>query len=198
MREELIKEIINHITNKESDINIQIIDIFNYVRDIPYWDIWSREPEDVYLKNKWTCSGKHELLKELLNYKWIETKECIIIHRFKDLLVNFPSEIKVILDQEDILDPHNLLKIKLNNKRIKVDCTRDKPMNQLWFPINENRDGTSDQQICVVSKEDIIETNNSIKYKEDYINWLSENQKTKRKEFLKKATEWIDNRRKTT
>ena len=191
MNIQLLQKIVQKATNKQ-DLNWQIVDIFNFVRDIPYGDIWSRNPEDVYFNNKGTCSWKHELLKSLYLFIWVEVKECVIIHHFRNLSVDFPEEIKLILDSEDILDPHNLLMIRLDEDWIKVDCTWDLPMKLLWFQVNENRDGKSDQKICVIQEWEIMELNNAIKFKEDFINDLSILQREKRKLFLKKFTEWLD------
>lgn len=108
----LLQQIVSKATDETKNLTQQIVDLFNFVRDIPYGDIGSRKPEDVYLKNQWTCSWKHELFKEICQFKWVEVKECIVIHRFINLPVKFPEEIKNILNSTDILDPHNLLKVK--------------------------------------------------------------------------------------
>lgn len=67
-------------------------------------------------------------------------KECIVIHRFINLPIKFPQNIKNILQTTDIVDPHNLLKIKLDNNWLTVDLTRDLPMKELGFPVNEHWD----------------------------------------------------------
>lgn len=64
MKPELRKKIIQEWAN-DLPLKKNIIKLFEKVRDIPYGDIGSRDPQDVYKKNKGTCSGKHELLKEL-------------------------------------------------------------------------------------------------------------------------------------
>lgn len=193
----LLQQIVSKVTDETKDLIQQIVDIFNFVRDIPYGDIGSRKPEDVYLKNQWTCSWKHELFKEICQFKWVEVKECIVIHRFIDLPVKFPKEIQNILKSSDILDPHNLLKVKLNNTWLKVDLTRDFPMKELWFPINENRDWKTDQLICAVPSWEAMELEDAIKFKEDFISKLSDQQREQRKLFLKEFTKWLDDRRKT-
>lgn len=92
-----------------------------------------------------------------------------MIHRFKNLPVVFPQEINEILTSEDILDPHNLLKIFVHDQWIIVDCTWDAPMKALGFPVNENRDGVSDQHLCIVPEGEIMEVEDAIEYKEKFL-----------------------------
>jgi len=169
----------------------QIVTLFEKVRDIPYGDIGSRSSEDVYANNKGTCSGKHELLKELYQELGIETKDYVAMHKFKDMPVNFPENIKMILDRSDIVDPHNFFKINVNGSWIVVDVTWDKPLKKFGFPVNENWDGKSDMQICVVPLE-IIETNNPMDLKKERISKLSEEVQKDRKLFLQELTNWVE------
>lgn len=174
----------------------KIVTLFEKVRDIPYGDIGSREPLDVYKQNKGTCSGKHELLKELYKTLDIPIKDYLIMHRFKQLPVIFPEDIKEILERTDIIDPHNYFKIKINDKWIIVDVTWDKPLQILGFPVNENWDGKSDMNIAVVLGGEIYETDDPITKKKELIKNLPEKTQEERKLFLKKTTDWLDSLRK--
>lgn len=190
MESNLRKEIISEWADDLS-IEKQIIVLFEKVRDIPYGEIGSRDPYDVYKNNKGTCSGKHELLKELYQELGIKTKDFIAMHRFKDLKVDFPDNIKEILYRSDIVDPHNFFKINSNSKWITIDITWDMPLNKFGFPVNKNWDGKSDMKICVVPIN-VIETKNPIEFKKQEIAKLSDKTQEDRKLFLKELTKWAD------
>jgi hypothetical protein len=48
----LLQQIVLKATDETKSLTQQIVDLFNFVRDIPYGDIGSRNPGDVYLNNK--------------------------------------------------------------------------------------------------------------------------------------------------
>ncbi|MCK5233945.1 MAG: hypothetical protein KAJ91_03950 [Candidatus Aenigmarchaeota archaeon] len=50
------KEILSKLVG-DTPVTDKIIKLSEIVRDIPYGDIGSRDPKDVYEKNKGTCSG---------------------------------------------------------------------------------------------------------------------------------------------
>lgn len=106
MDSQLKQKIIEEWAGDQS-IEKKIITLFEKVRDIPYGNIGSRDPADVYKEGKGTCSGKHELLKELYQELGIKTKDFLIMHRFKEMPVDFPEDIMTILNRSDIVDPHN-------------------------------------------------------------------------------------------
>lgn len=193
MEQELKREIITKWTGN-SPTDKKIVILFEKVRDIPYGDIGSRDPQEVCENNKGTCSGKHELLKELYKELGLEVKDFIAMHRFNDLKVKFPEEIKQILKRTEISDPHNFFKIHINNKWITVDVTWDKPLKKLGFIVNENWDGKSDMKLCVAPLE-IIETENPIEFKKQRISKFPEQVQRDRKLFLQKMTEWLDKTR---
>lgn len=190
MESSLKKEIIQQWVGN-LPLDQQIVALFEKVRDIPYGEMGSRDPGDVYKNNKGTCSGKHELLKELYNELGVETKDFIAMHKFKDMPIDYPAEIREILERSDIVDPHNFFKIKRNGNWVTVDVTWDKPLQKYGFIVNENWDGVSDMQICVVPLE-IIQVDNPIEFKKERISQLPQSVQDDRKLFLKKMTEWAD------
>lgn len=194
MDSSLKKEIINK-WSRELSSERQVVVLFEKVRDIPYGEIGSRDSKDVYNANQGTCSGKHELLKELFKELGIPTQDFIAMHRFKDMQVDYPAEIKEVLERSDIIDPHNFFKAFLDNKWVIVDATWDLPLKSFGFVVNENWDGKSDMKICV-SPFEIIETNNPLKIKEERLSQLKPSVQEDRKIFLKKLTEWLETVRK--
>ncbi|MCK4555384.1 MAG: hypothetical protein KAT83_02150 [Candidatus Aenigmarchaeota archaeon] len=184
------KKILNKLVGN-IPLNDKITKLFEIVRDIPYGDIGSRDPWDVYEKNRGTCSGKHELLKELYKELGIQVKDFIAMHKFNDLKIDFPSDIKEVLNRTKIIDPHNFFKILIDDKWICVDITWDKPLKKLGFVVNENWDGKTDMELCVIPIE-ILETEDPIGLKKKKICELPEQVQLDRKLFLKKMTEWFD------
>ncbi len=185
------KEIINKWTGDESPEQ-KVITLFEKVRDIPYGDIGSRDPIEVYKQSKGTCSGKHELLKWLYKELGLQVKDYIIMHRFKQLPVKFPDKIQNMLDCADIVDPHNYFKVKIGSNWVTVDVTWDKPLQKLGFPVNENWDGKSDMEIAVALGGKTYESDDPITFKKELISDIPEQTQNDRKLFLKELTKWLD------
>lgn len=191
MDSQLKQQIIQEWTGRQP-LEQKVITLFEKVRDIPYGNIGSRDPADIYRKNKGTCSGKHELLKELYQELGIQVKDFLIMHRFKEMSVNFPEDIQSILNRSDIVDPHNFFRILVDDNWVTVDVTWDKPTRKLGFTVNENWDGKSDMKIAVAPGGEIFETDESMTLKKELIGKLPINVQEDRKLFLVKATEWLD------
>ncbi|NLP57242.1 hypothetical protein [Lutibacter sp. B1] len=186
-----LHQIIKEWTDNQS-FDDKIITLFNKVRDIPYGDIGSRNPLDVIKNNKGTCSGKHELLKAIYKELGFEVKDFIIIHKFNDLPVRFPENIRAILDKNQIVDPHNFFKIKRNDNWFVVDVTWDSNLEKLGFPVNKNWDGVSDMNISVALGGEIYETVKPLELKRDLIAKLPTEVQKDRTLFLKELTKWLD------
>ncbi|MCF6182286.1 hypothetical protein [Lutibacter sp.] len=173
----------------------KIMLLFNKVRDIPYGSICSRNPKDVYLQQKGTCSGKHELLKGLYKSLGIPVKDYIILHSFNNLPVKYPKNIKEFLAKNKIVDPHNFLKIKIEDNWIVVDVTWDLPLKNLGFPVNENWNGKVDGKISVAQGGKIMETDNPILKKQELLSEFSVLEQKNRKQFLRLLTNWLEEER---
>ncbi len=167
----------------------QIITLFEKVRDIPYGSIGSRDPFEVYRNNTGTCSGKHELLKALYKAMGVETQDYIAMHRFADMKIEYPENIRAILERSDIIDPHNFFKIKTGDQWVNVDVTWDKPLKEFGFPVNEDWDGKSDMEICVVPLS-ITQTEDPIGFKKQELSKLPQNVQDDRLLFLEELTKW--------
>ena len=184
MKQDLRKKIIQEWTDN-LPLKEKIIKLFEKVRDIPYGDIGSRDPTDVYEKNKGTCSGKHELLKELYKELGLKIKDFIVMHKFNDSNVKFPDEIREIFNRTEIIDPHKFFKIFIDNKWVIIDATWDNKLKNLGFIVNENWDGNSDMELTVKPIK-ILETESPIESKKEIIEELPEQIQKDRKLFLKK------------
>ncbi|GEM_PF-531749 len=184
----------------------QIVRIFEKVRDIPFGNCGSRDPFDVFERNKGTCSGKNFLLRELFKATEVETRDMICLQRWKDLTwfpddiygtVNFPEDLKGFLEKEEIIDFHNYVTIKKGSKWIRVDATIDFPLRKLGFYTTKDWDGKTDMPLCFVGTDKIWDCgNDGSEKKTELTAQLPERIQNTRKEFLKRITAWIDEWRK--
>lgn len=194
MRNDFYNDIVIKWTGDVS-LEEKIMLLFNKARDISYGSIGSRNPKDVYLQQKGTCSGKHELLKGLYKSLGIPVKNYIILHSFNNLPVKYPKKINEFLAKNKIVDPHNFLKIKIEDNWIVVDVTWDLPLKNLGFPVNENWNGKVDCNISVAQGGKIMETDNPILKKQELLSKFSILEKKNRKQFLGLLTNWLEEER---
>ena len=144
----------------------KLIEIFEKVQKIPYQVCKYDENEIDENLEKGDCRHKHFLLKKLLEQEGFNVKEVKVIFNWEDLPI--PKEILEILKTGTIWD-HSSLKVQINNKWIKVDCTWNPKLKEKGFPITENWDGKSDTKqvtegkLEFFDKEDYVKDTNKIK-----------------------------------
>jgi len=205
MEEGLTKRILTDWGILELPADQQVARLFEKARDILFGNIGSRAPKDVYEKNKGTCSGKNFLLKELYKGIGVQTKDIICLQRWKDLiwfpddtygLVDLPDELKHMLDQEEIVDFHNYVKILVDGKWITVDATIDLPLKKIGFYTTEHWDGKSDMPLCFVGSHKVWDCgDNGAGKKAELTEKLPVKIQEARHRFLVELTGWIDNLR---
>ena len=183
--DKILKDWIGGPSKKEA-----LIRIFEKVRDIPYGVIGTRNPEQVYLKNMGTCSGKHFLFFELATNLKFQVKHFVCSHKFSQLKANFPPQIQDILKNNDVLDYHNFVKVFTNNRWVLIDLTWDSPLKRYGFSIQEYWDGKSDTSIGVMPIE-VWETENPTQFKEDKLALTTKKDQEVRMLFLQKLSEWF-------
>ena len=197
-RQEILKEWKIDALSKEK----QILALYERVRDIPFGSIGSRDPYKVYQANKGTCSGKNFLIKELFNEIGVETKDMIVLQRWKDLtwfpddeykVVKLPDHLMKLFENNEIVDFHNYVKILVEGKWVQVDVTIDAPLQALGFHVVENWDGKSDMPLCFVGTHKVWDCGNEgHKKKIEFTNMMPDGIEDARKFFLKSLTSWID------
>ncbi len=160
--------------------------VFERVRDIPYGVIGTRDPEQVYLRNMGTCSGKHFLFFELATALGFEARHFVCSHSFREFPVKLPPHLKKMLDEKDILDYHDFVKVLAGGRRLTVDLTWDLPLKNYGFPVNEGLDG----KISGVPIE-TWETTDPEKFKEDRISSMPKLERERRKVFLQGLSDWV-------
>jgi len=159
----------------------------------------------VYEKNKGTCSGKNFLLKDLYKGIGLQTRDMICLQRWKDLvwfpddtyrLVDLPDKLKHMLEQEEIVDFHNYVKILVDDKWITVDATIDLPLKKVGFYTTEHWDGKSDMPLCFVGSHKVWDCgDNGAEKKAELTGKLPNGIQKARHQFLVALTGWIDNLR---
>lgn len=189
---DLLEKITFGISNKED----KIVKIYNYVQNVPWRNINSREAMDIINNNAGTCSGKHKLLQQLYTLMDIEVVELICEHRFIDLSLDLPFQLSSFLTTHSFIDYHNFIKIKnTNNEWIYVDATWDLPLAKLGFPVTINWDGNSNT-LLGVNPINIVEVEDSVKFKQDKINKMEISQVENRTKFILMLSDYLDNYRK--
>lgn len=184
------------------ELEEQIIKIFEKVRDIKFGHIGSRDPMEIYKAGKGTCSGKNFLARELYKAVGLETKDMICLQRWKDLswfpddeygLVDFPEELLKKLEEEEIVDFHNYVLVKIDGNWVQVDVTIDKDLQELGFRTEIDWDGKSDMPLCFVGSHKVWDCgDNGAEKKAELTAQLPSSIQNARSDFLSLITEWID------
>lgn len=169
----------------------KIAALFEVVRDIPYGDIGSRDPLNVLKEGKGSCSGKHLLLGKLYETMGIKVKYMMCLTQFNFLRQCFPKELQSILDNFEIPDYHNFLRI-YTNKWVDVDITFDLFLTKYGFPVNLKWNGLTNCKIAFHPIE-IFEVRDLIEEKQIAINNLPYEKQELRKDFIKKMANWLEN-----
>lgn len=133
----------------------KIIELFEKVQKIPYKVCkFEKETIDENLEEG-DCRHKAELLKQLLEKEDFEVKKQDVLFDWADL--PFPPEIINILEESDTVWKHIALKVKIENKWVKVDPTWSLELKKKGFPVTENWDGLSDTKLVTNGKVEFYE-----------------------------------------
>jgi hypothetical protein len=181
---EILKKWINGLSKEKA-----LTKIFLKVRDIPYGTIGSRDPEQVYFKNRGTCSGKHILFYELVTTLGFKVRQFVSLHKFNQSKIKFSPSLQEMLKENDVLDYTHFVKILVGDKWLAVNLTWDLPLKKYGFPVYE-WDGKSDTQLYFVPIE-TWEVKDSEKFKEEKIALMSKKEQKIRKLFIQKLSEWV-------
>ncbi len=167
---------------------------FLFVREIPYGNTGSRSPYDVLTNNKGTCSGKHALLKLILEALGYEVQAWFAIHDFGKFPVSpWPAELKEFQGKQ-IADYHDFLKVNIDGRWVTIDAIFDLPMRQ-WGFLVQDWDGNSDMPLPVKTDSMFVAEGDVEGCKKSLIGALPEATQNDRKIFLKALTAWVDARR---
>ncbi len=191
--ERILEEYTSDCTTREE----KLVSVFEKVRDIPYGTIGSgsRDPLEVYRKNKGTCSGKHFLLRDLLLLLDMEVKDVVCFHYYSQMphSIDYPPELVQLLeDNTGVPDYHNYVKV-YNGDWLTLDATFDCPLKD-YFVVNE-WNGKDNTELSVKPVES-WEVEDPEIFKVDMLNKLPVEIQKGRKRFLQKFSEWLEKLRK--
>jgi hypothetical protein len=169
---------------------------YEYVRDLAYGDIGSRDPYDVLEKQKGTCSGKHALLKMILVELGYEVESHFALHDFGKFPIDpWPAELEEFRGKI-IPDFHDFLKVTIGGEKLTIDAVFDKELVELGFPALE-WDGKTSMALPVEASKIFPAEGDMEEHKVRLIKGLSPEEQELRKRFLKKLTAWLDGKRKS-
>ncbi len=120
---------------------MEIVDIFNQIRDIPYKIPVSFKEKD------FCCSGKAKSLKNILEKNGYKVRYRVC--SFSWASINLPPEVLKVPHED--LTTHVYLEVFINNKWLIMDTTWDSKLNKI-FDIN-NWDNKTNNKIAVESIE---------------------------------------------
>ena len=161
---------------------MDLISLFNLIRDIPYKIPLKWGEEDN------CCSGKHEKLFNLLSKRNYKVRYRVCIFLWSEL--NIPPELEKISHDDDCT--HTYLEIYLDNSWKVLDATWDAGLKNL-FHINE-WDGKSNTEIAVKPIKIFIPEESLRIVKNQDENLITQDLKING-EFYKAFNEWLDKNR---
>ncbi len=117
--------------------------LFQLVRDMPYRRASSRQPEITIREWRGTCSGKHYLLKALLEEFGLNVILIAATHEYTAENIPWaPPELRAFLDEAPVPDVHNFLRVEIDPSHerqdwMTVDATWPLAARTLGLPVNE-------------------------------------------------------------
>lgn len=112
--------------------------VFQMVRDMPYQRATSREPGVTVREWRGTCSGKHYLLKALLEAMDFNVRLMVCPHVFTtDNSAHFPPNLRAELALGPVPDVHNFIRVKSRDGWMDVDATWPLEARRLGFLVND-------------------------------------------------------------
>ena len=167
------------------------IALFERVRDISYIYPASRDPEEVLLVGKGSCSGKHYLLGELFRRLDLPVRNMVCTHRYNESPLPFPDDMQEVLRRNEIVDVHDYLQIKCDGDWIDIDATWELGLREFGFPVTEEWDGRTSMVLSVVAEEHSVVEGDPARAKEEMLAKLSPRQRALRKQFLEALSRWV-------
>ena len=112
--------------------------IFELVRDMPYARTPSPEPEVTIGEWRGTCSGKHYLLRALIEEFGLGTILVACTHEFTPQNSPWlPPELLAYVRERPVPDVHNFLRVETGAGWMTVDATWPLAAARLGLPVNE-------------------------------------------------------------
>ncbi|KLN62535.1 hypothetical protein WH96_03385 [Kiloniella spongiae] len=173
-----------------------VVDVYHFVRQMPYGGAGVRDPRAVYAKRSGTCSGKHILLRDLLNSLGCKAdvlQVFLYFNRGIPVHATMPTELQNIILNQDVSDFHNIVQLNVDDcaQPLLLDATWSDAMKPYGFTVNDNWSGMGDTQLAgnIIRTEEI--SADVVDQKEKLLSGLSEDELALRGRFLNLLISWI-------
>ncbi|WP_120498520.1 transglutaminase domain-containing protein [Kiloniella sp. EL199] len=173
-----------------------VLDVYHFVRQMPYGGVGVRDPRVVYEKRSGTCSGKHILLRDLLNslgYKANVLQVFLYFNKGIPVHPTMPKELQEIVLTEKVPDFHNIVQLDLTDSTqpLLLDATWSDEMKSYGFPVNDDWSGEENTLLAgnIIRTEEI--RTDIVVQKEKLLAGLSPDELALRDRFLKLLISWI-------
>lgn len=125
---------------------------FRLVRDMPYRRASDRQPETILRDWRGTCSGKHYLLRDLLEEIGMPSTVILATHEFTPENSSWlPPHLMTEVRMAPVPDVHTFLRVQYDPMQdfwMTVDCTWPATARRLEMPANLSFDQGVDQRIA--------------------------------------------------
>ena len=190
MGTEIIQQAFRDWTNGCDPLRSRIT-LFEHVRDIAYYYPSTRDPSEVLVSGRGSCSGKHYLLGEMFRLLGLNVRHMICTHRFNESPIVFPAPMQEMLRKNEIIDMHDYLQLGVDGEWVDVDATWPSGLREFGFPVNENWDGKTAMLLSVVPEDLTIAERDPEALKEELLSKLPPRQRALRKQFLTALSSWV-------
>ncbi|WP_419903340.1 hypothetical protein [Kiloniella sp.] len=191
------REFLHEVLSKLEDSSH--IGIYHHVRQIPYGGVGQRDPQQVYERNLGTCSGKHVLLRDLLQAANYNADVLNIFTHFNKYIPSHSTmspHLLELLENGDVPDFHNIVQLSLSSKngnvdRYLLDATWPDAMACYGFKINSSWAGSGDTVLAGPLLTRYPVCSSVVEQKEQLLLTLSKPDLERRAFFLDLLTSWI-------
>ncbi len=182
----LQKHLIFNFSNRDE----QLVALAKAVAEIP-WGMGRTVQEVLVSKGVGTCTGKHRVLQNCFEVLNIPYETVVCIFKWSDQGIEYPASLKKNLDEgEEWKHGHNFVRAqKLDGQWFDLDINWDFALGKAGFITAENWDGQSDL-VAVKNSIDRWDGAKIGEMKIQLIEFLSDDQRRRREEFLDGLIEW--------
>jgi len=201
MQEKILLEKFNLWTKSSSPERARI-EIFNQIRDIPYYLVPALpDPREwaasILTVNRASCSPKHYLMGMLFAKLEIPIKYATYPFKWGEQKLNYPAELLKLAQRSPIVY-HVACRAWLENKWVLLDASWDIGLKKAGFTVNENWDGFSDTVNSVTPLDEIIHESleERLEFVEEKKALYTEEQKLVYGRFIEGINTWLEGLRK--
>ena len=175
---------------------------FALVRDMPYARASGRDPETTIVEWRGTCSGKHYLLKALLEELGLGVVLIAALHEYTAGNAPWlPPELRATVDERPVPDVHNFLRVESDPELgaegwMTVDATWPLAARALGLPANERWVAGRDMTVACDPDEvfHVPEDTDAQQFKQRIIEQEFGDEAERRDRFIEALSRWLAER----